>query len=62
MRLFSIRCRLCGGTRFKTDPPDGWLETHVLPRLFICPGRCTACFKRRYCPLFLKWESQFIWP
>ena len=63
MKLFSIHCRLCGGSQFRVDTPEGWLETQLFPRLFIAPGRCTACFKRCYRPLFFKWEkSQATWP
>jgi hypothetical protein len=63
MKLFSLHCRLCGGSEFRADPPEGWLETELFPRLFIAPGRCTACFKRCYRPLFFKWEkSQATWP
>jgi hypothetical protein len=63
MSLFAVHCRLCGGTRFKPDPARGWLETYVLPRFLIFPGRCTACLKRRYCPVFQPWDkSEYTFP
>jgi len=63
MGLLTAHCRLFGATRFKTDPARGWIETHLLPRLLISPGRCTACLKRRYCFLFQKWDkSEYTFP
>ena len=63
MKLLSMNCHLCGGSSFRADPPDGWLETELLPRLFIRPGRCTACLTRRYRPLFYKWDkTKATWP
>jgi len=62
MRLLSIHCRLCGSSKFKTDPPEGWLETYLLPRFLTCPARCTACLTRRYCPMFLRLDTTHsIW-
>jgi len=63
MKLFAAHCRICGGEQFKTVPAEGWFEKHILPRFFISPGRCTHCEKRRYCPIFQKWDkSQSCWP
>ena len=61
MNLFCPHCRVCGGRGFKTVPATGWVEKFLLPRLFIVPGRCTACEKRRYCPSFQHWDTSNEW-
>jgi len=54
MALFAVRCAVCGGDQFRASPPEGWVEKYLLARFFICPGRCTACEKRRLVPMFQK--------
>jgi len=55
MHLLSARCRVCGGDQFRAEPTEGWVERVLLPRLFLCPGRCIVCHKRRYLPTFQRW-------
>ena len=57
MSLFSFRCRVCKSDQFKEVTPEGWIEKVVLPRFLICPGRCLACQRRRYLPIFQKWAK-----
>lgn len=57
MSLFTFHCRVCKGDQFKEVTPEGVLEKYILPRLFICPGRCLACQRRRYLPLFQRWTT-----
>jgi hypothetical protein len=57
MHLLSAHCRVCKGDQFRTVPPEGWVERVVLPRLFLCPGRCIVCHKRRYLPTFQRWTA-----
>ena len=57
MHLLSAHCRVCKGDQFRTAPPESWVERVVLPRLFLCPGRCIVCYKRRYLPTFQRWTA-----
>jgi hypothetical protein len=57
MHFLSAQCRVCKGDQFRADPPETWIERVILPRLFLCPGRCVTCFKRRYLPTFQRWTA-----
>ena len=57
MRFLSAQCRVCKGDQFRAEPPETWVERVILPRLFLCPGRCITCFKRRYLPTFQRWTA-----
>jgi len=57
MYLLSAHCRVCKGDQFRSIPAETWLERVVLPRLFLCPGRCIVCHKRRYLPTFQRWTA-----
>ena len=57
MNFLSAHCRVCKGDQFRALPPEGWIEKVVLPRLFLCPGTCIVCHKRRYLPTFQRWTA-----
>ena len=57
MHFLSAQCRVCKGDQFRAEPPETWVERVILPRLFLCPGRCVTCFKRRYLPTFQRWTA-----
>ena len=57
MHFLSAHCRVCKGDQFRAVPPETWLERVVLPRLFLCPGTCITCHKRRYLPTFQRWTA-----
>jgi len=55
MHLLSAHCRVCKSDQFRPLPPESWVQRVVLPRLFLCPGVCIECHKRRYVPIFQRW-------
>ena len=57
MHFLSAHCRVCKSDQFRAEPPEDWIERVLLPRLFLCPGRCVVCHKRRYLPTFQRWTA-----
>jgi len=57
MNLLSAHCRVCKGDQFRALPPESWVERVILPRLFLCQGKCIVCHKQRYLPTFQRWTT-----
>jgi hypothetical protein len=57
MHFLSVHCRVCKSDQFRPLPPESWVERVVLPLLFLCPGVCIECHKRRYLPTFQQWTG-----
>lgn len=58
MSFLSAHCRVCKSDQFRSEPPETWVERVVLPRIFLCPGKCVVCHKRRYLPTFQRWTAE----
>ena len=56
MNLLSAHCRVCKGTSFAPCLLRAGLKSYF-PRLFLCPGVCICCHKRRYVPTFQHWTA-----
>jgi hypothetical protein len=57
MRLWFAHCRVCKSDQFRAIPAETWLEKVIFPRIFLCPGQCIVCHKRRYLPTFQRWTA-----